>query len=159
MPLAKPDTMGHGVAAFFFSKMNVALTFFVARVVVMESGALKLMKTTNYDERDRMPVGIDNVLWRLREIKKELMSRGLNDKSVYGCDERSTPIVNMDIAIKKLEALMDAPPPTWDNCKHKWVSLVDSMWSNERVEDVRCDTCGCPGQRSIDTGDVYWPTT
>lgn len=51
------------------------------------------------------------------------------------------------------------PPVAWDKCAHKWIALVDSMFSNDRCEDVRCDICGCPGERTIETGDVYWPAT
>ena len=63
------------------------------------------MKPSNHDELDRLRVGLDDMLWRLTDIRTQLMGRNLRDTSVYGLDEWSTPIVNLDIAIKKLEAL------------------------------------------------------
>lgn len=49
--------------------------------------------------------GLDDMLWRLRDIREGLLHRSFRDTATYGLDEWSTPIVNMDIAIKKLEGL------------------------------------------------------
>ena len=49
--------------------------------------------------------------------------------------------------------------PAWDECKHDWRALVDSMYSSEHQEDVKCSVCGCPGDRTIATGEVFWPAT
>ena len=63
------------------------------------------MKPSNHEELDRLRVGLDDMLWRLTDIRKSLIYRTFIDTPVYGLDEWSTPIVNLDIAIKKLEAL------------------------------------------------------
>ncbi len=63
------------------------------------------MKPSNHEELDRLRVGLDDMLWRLTDIRESLIYRTLIDTPVYGLDEWSTPIVNLDIAIKKLEAL------------------------------------------------------
>ena len=47
----------------------------------------------------------------------------------------------------------------WGVCKHEWMALSDSQFSNELVEDVKCAKCGCPGERTIKTGEVFWPAT
>jgi hypothetical protein len=49
--------------------------------------------------------------------------------------------------------------PSWDECVHKWKAKVDSQFSNEYNEDVDCTVCGCPGDRDIKTGEVFWPAT
>ena len=49
--------------------------------------------------------------------------------------------------------------PAWVDCAHEWLALVDSMYSNEHQEDVRCSVCGCPGERTTATGEVFWPAT
>jgi hypothetical protein len=49
--------------------------------------------------------------------------------------------------------------PAWDKCAHEWRELVDSMYSNERQVEVKCNVCGCPGERTIATGEVFWPAT
>ena len=46
----------------------------------------------------------------------------------------------------------------WDNCIHQW-RVVDSMYNSDKFEDVICTICGCPGERTIETDTVYWPTT
>jgi hypothetical protein len=45
----------------------------------------------------------DDVLWRLRDIREDLMSHGLGGRC-YNCDEWSTPVVNLDKVIKILES-------------------------------------------------------
>lgn len=47
----------------------------------------------------------------------------------------------------------------WDDCEHEWKVKVDSQFSNERYEDVYCTKCQCPGERFLETGEVYWPAT
>ena len=47
------------------------------------------------------------------------------------------------------------PEDTQETCVHDWKEPVDSMYENEVV----CTRCGCHGELSRDTGDVYWPAT
>ena len=47
----------------------------------------------------------------------------------------------------------------WLHCDHEWVAVSDSQFSNEGSEDVKCSKCRCPGERSILTGEVFWPAT
>ena len=49
--------------------------------------------------------------------------------------------------------------PDWHECNHQWRTVADSMYSNERTEDVVCAVCDCPGERTITSGTVYWPAT
>ena len=44
------------------------------------------------------------VLWRLNDIRDMLMSRGIGGVRLYGCDEWSTPVVNIDSLIKLVGA-------------------------------------------------------
>ena len=45
------------------------------------------------------------VLWRLKDIREMLKERGVDGAKLYGCDEWSVPIVNLNnvIAIIALE--------------------------------------------------------
>jgi len=45
----------------------------------------------------------DDLLWRLKDIREDLMSTGVAGRSNYNCDEWSTPTVNLASAIKKIE--------------------------------------------------------
>jgi len=47
----------------------------------------------------------------------------------------------------------------WQTCEHEWKAEIDSMYSNELVEAVKCRKCGCPGERDTFTGHVFWPAT
>jgi len=48
---------------------------------------------------------------------------------------------------------------TWDNCQHEWKVVADSQFSNESNEEVTCLHCACPGDRDLNTGEVFWPAT
>ena len=45
---------------------------------------------------------LDDLLWRLSDIRDDLMSTGLGGR-LYNCDEWSTPTVNLASAIKVIE--------------------------------------------------------
>lgn len=47
----------------------------------------------------------------------------------------------------------------WNSCDHDWEEMVDSQFSNEKVEAVVCNKCGCHGSRDMLTGFVFWPAT
>ena len=44
--------------------------------------------------------------WRMGDIREMLMSRGIGDNAIYGCDEWSTPTVNLASAIELINAAM-----------------------------------------------------
>lgn len=47
----------------------------------------------------------------------------------------------------------------WNECDHDWiVDPGDHDIGGNRTQMV-CKKCGCPGERSDDTGEIYWPTT
>jgi len=45
---------------------------------------------------------LDDLLWRLKDIREDLMSTGLGGR-LYNCDEWSTPTVNLASAIRAIE--------------------------------------------------------
>jgi hypothetical protein len=45
---------------------------------------------------------LDDLLWRLKDIREDLMSTGLGGR-LYNCDEWSTPTVNLASAIGVIE--------------------------------------------------------
>lgn len=48
----------------------------------------------------------------------------------------------------------------WDDCpEHEWVDAAESQFDNEWHEGVKCSKCGVPGERTIETGEVFWPAT
>lgn len=47
----------------------------------------------------------------------------------------------------------------WQNCEHDW-ELSNSEWNcPEDCEEVVCAKCGCPGERYVKTGEVFYPAT
>ena len=46
----------------------------------------------------------------------------------------------------------------WDTCAHEWAEVED-MGNNEYRVMVRCQFCGCPGEKYYDDGHVDWPAT
>jgi hypothetical protein len=46
---------------------------------------------------------LDELLWRLKDIREDLMSTGVGGRC-YNCDEWSTPVVNLAAAIKLIES-------------------------------------------------------
>lgn len=59
------------------------------------------MKTPNNPTKDN-PDLLNDLLWRLKDIREELMSTGVAGRC-YNCDEWSTPTVNLAQAIKRIE--------------------------------------------------------
>ena len=53
--------------------------------------------------------------------------------------------------------------PESKECKHEWVEMPgDSMlgeMSEPQREEVECKKCGMLGERTVETGEVYWPAT
>ena len=43
------------------------------------------------------------ILWRLNNIREILIERGVGGDRIYGCDEWSTPILNINSLIKIVE--------------------------------------------------------
>ena len=54
-----------------------------------------------------MKSDMDDLIWRLRDIRELLLYCGVNGRSMYGIDEWSNPIVNLDLAIKRVEQIKD----------------------------------------------------
>lgn len=56
---------------------------------------------------------LKDLRWRLNDIRDMLMTKGIRSGTrIYGCDEWSTPTVNLQRAIEKIDdALSVAPPP------------------------------------------------
>jgi hypothetical protein len=44
-------------------------------------------------------------------------------------------------------------------CSHIWQETVDSQFSSETRVDVRCVKCGMAGERTVATGEVFFPAT
>ena len=51
-----------------------------------------------------------DILWRLDDIKEMLMSRGVGDERIYGCDEWSAPIQNIDILASLIKKVFELEP-------------------------------------------------
>jgi hypothetical protein len=46
---------------------------------------------------------LKDLRWRLDDIRSMLMTEGRDGSSIYGCDEWSTPTVNLQLAIDKID--------------------------------------------------------
>lgn len=44
-------------------------------------------------------------------------------------------------------------------CSHDWKEPVDSQFSNETHTEVKCTKCGMVGEKTIATGEVFFPAT
>ena len=44
-------------------------------------------------------------------------------------------------------------------CSHDWHEPVDSQFSNEFHTEVKCSKCGMVGEKTILTGEVFYPAT
>lgn len=47
----------------------------------------------------------------------------------------------------------------WDDCEHEWKEPLDSQSLDPDRIDVVCEKCGCPGEKNLNTGKVFWPAT
>ena len=48
----------------------------------------------------------------------------------------------------------------WSHGEHEWEEAeYDSGGGKPDAEEVECRLCGVPGERTISTGDVFWPAT
>ena len=50
-----------------------------------------------------MYIEANRLLWRISEIRRSLLTKGMSGESLYGLDEWSTPIVNLDNLMKTIE--------------------------------------------------------
>jgi hypothetical protein len=62
-------------------------------------------------------------------------------------------------ALERQSALESVHKKLWSECSHDWQTPVDSMFSNEKFGEVFCKECGCPGEMTWETKQVYWPAT
>jgi hypothetical protein len=69
---------------------------------------------------------------------------------------------------KRMNNTRDATPPsgavaTGTNpvvgCPHIWQETVDSQFSNLTHVEVKCVRCGMVGERTVATGEVFFPAT
>lgn len=44
-------------------------------------------------------------------------------------------------------------------CSHVWQEVTDSQFSNETHTEVRCVKCGMAGEKTIASGQVFFPAT
>lgn len=53
---------------------------------------------------------LKDLRWRLDDIRDMLMKEGFNGQRIYGCDEWSTPTVNLATAIGVIDKALVSPP-------------------------------------------------
>ena len=44
-------------------------------------------------------------------------------------------------------------------CSHDWREPVDTQFCNEKYTEVKCTKCGMVGEKTIATGEVFFPAT
>ncbi len=44
---------------------------------------------------------------------------------------------------------------TWESLEHDWKE--EDGWGN--YIEVKCTICGVPGEKDLETGEIYFPTT
>ena len=45
------------------------------------------------------------------------------------------------------------------SCSHDWKEPVDTQFCNEKYTEVKCTKCGMVGEKTIATGEVFFPAT
>lgn len=60
------------------------------------------------EERDASEKLLKDLRWRLDDIRDMLMKEGFNGERIYGCDEWSTPTVNLATAISVIDKALAA---------------------------------------------------
>ena len=53
---------------------------------------------------------LKDLRWRLDDIRDMLMKEGFDGQRIYGCDEWSTPTVNLATAIGVIDKALASPP-------------------------------------------------
>ena len=48
---------------------------------------------------------------------------------------------------------------TMFECEHEWEETYSSQFTNEFVTEVYCDKCHSYGEKTNETGEIYWPCT
>ncbi len=57
--------------------------------------------------RESLPVEpLKDLRWRIIDTRITLLARSHSDEAIYGCDEWSAPIVNLDLALSLIESLL-----------------------------------------------------
>lgn len=59
-------------------------------------------------EREAKDTLLSDLRWRMDDIRDMLMQEGVGGNRIYGCDEWSTPTVNLQRAIDKIDAAIRA---------------------------------------------------
>lgn len=44
-------------------------------------------------------------------------------------------------------------------CSHDWREPIDTQFCNELYTEVKCTKCGMVGEKTIATGEVFFPAT
>ncbi len=44
-------------------------------------------------------------------------------------------------------------------CSHDWREPIDTQFCNEKYTEVKCTKCGMVGEKTIATGEVFFPAT
>lgn len=44
-------------------------------------------------------------------------------------------------------------------CTHDWREPVDTQFSSEMHTEVKCTKCGIVGEKTTETGEVFFPAT
>ena len=51
-----------------------------------------------------------------------------------------------------------AEQPNWSDCQHDWKES-EAQDLSEKFGNVVCVKCGCPGEMTWETDEVFWPAT
>lgn len=57
-----------------------------------------------------LPALLGDLRWRINDVRDMLMKEGYNGQRIYGCDEWSTPTINLQLAIDKIDEALSRPP-------------------------------------------------
>ena len=104
--LSEPlNALDSAIAASTGQASGVWMAADPAKPGTYETVTLEIPTGKTSDARDAL---LKDLKWRMGDIREMLMSRGIGDQRIYGCDEWSTPTVNLAKAIELIDAAMEA---------------------------------------------------
>ncbi len=100
------------------------------------------------------------------ELERELAEarEALNTIATYGGQTLSGLSCNGSWCAEQAARALDSKPAHAPDradvgCSHDWKEPVDSQFSNETHTEVKCTKCGMVGEKTIATGEVFFPAT
>ena len=118
----------------------------IERVKVERPKLIDQLNSLYFQAYDSPGRAVDEAVEMMRAdgIRSELETSSLLKSSHYG-EERPGSVTDLVCSIA--------------NATHDWREPVDTQFCNEKYTEVKCTKCGMVGEKTIATGEVFFPAT